>query len=259
MRQQNNEDVYEIDLLRLISVLWQHVVIIALTVVIAGSMGYAYARYMVTPTYQARTLLYVNNSSISLGGTAVTFSTGEFNSARSLISIYSVILKTRTTLNTVIQRGDLDYSYAQLAGMISAGSVNDTPVFAITVTSTDPEEAAHIANVIADVLPDKIMDVMDGGHVSVVDRAVVPTGRVAPSHSRYAMIGALIGLVVSCGVVLLVDMLDDIIRDEDYLLQRFEIPVLGTIPDLLSRHDAANAYAGGYETDRKSEGARSDV
>ena len=102
------------------------------------------------------------------------------------------------------------------------------------------------------------MDVMDGGHVSVVDRAVVPTGRVAPSHSRYAMIGALIGLVVSCGVVLLVDMLDDIIRDEDYLLQRFELPVLGTIPDLLSRHDAANAYTGGYET-KKSEGARSDV
>lgn len=250
MRQQNNDEVYEIDLLRLLGVLWQHVVIIALTVVIAGTMGYCYARYMVTPTYQARTLMYVNNSSLSLGGTSVTFSSGEFNSARSLISIYSVILKTRTTLNAVIQRGNLDYSYNQLAGMISAGSVNDTPVFAITVTATDPGEAARIANLIADVLPDKIMDVMDGGHVSVVDRAVVPTGRVAPSHSRYAMIGAAIGLVVSCGVVLLVDMLDDIIRDEDYLLQRFEIPVLGTIPDLLVRHESVT----GYET--KSEEAR---
>lgn len=250
MRQQNNDEVYEIDLLRLLGVLWQHVVIIALTVVIAGTMGYCYARYMVTPTYQARTLMYVNNSSLSLGGTSVTFSMSEFNSARSLISIYSVILKTRTTLNAVIQRGNLDYSYNQLAGMISAGSVNDTPVFAITVTSTDPEEAARIANLIADVLPDKIMDVMDGGHVSVVDRAVVPTGRIAPSHSRYAMIGALIGLVASCGVVLLVDMLDDVIRDEDYLMQRFEIPVLGTIPDLLSRHEAVT----GYET--KSEEAR---
>ena len=259
MRQQNKDEVYEIDLLRLVGVLWQHVVIIALTVLIAGSMGYAYARFMVTPTYQARTLLYVNNSSLSLGGTSLTFSTSEFNSAKSLVDIYTVILKTRTTLNAVIQRGDLPYTYEQLAGKISAGSVNETPIFAITVRSTDPEEAAHIANVIADVLPDKIMDVMDGGHVSVVDRAVVPTGRVAPSHSRYAMIGALIGLAVSCGVVLLVDILDDIIRDEDYLLQRYEIPVLGTIPDLLSRHDAANAYAGGYETSRKSEGARSDV
>lgn len=250
MRQQNNDEVYEIDLLRLLGVLWQHVVIIALTVVIAGTMGYCYARYMVTPTYQARTLLYVNNSSLSLGGTSVTFSMSEFNSAKSLVDIYTVILKTRTTLNTVIQRGDLPYTYERLAGMVSAGSVNETPIFAITVKSTDPEEAAHIANVIADVLPDKIMDVMDGGHVSVVDRAVVPTGRIAPSHSRYAMIGALIGLVLSCGVVLLVDMLDDIIRDEDYLMHRFEIPVLGTIPDLLSRHESVT----GYET--KSEEAR---
>ena len=251
MRQQNNEDVYEIDLLRLLGVLWQHVVIIALTVVIAGTMGYCYARYMVTPTYQARTLLYVNNSSLSLGGTSVTFSMSEFNSAKSLVDIYTVILKTRATLNTVIQRGDLPYTYEQLAGMVSAGSVNETPIFAITVRSTDPEEAAHIANMIADVLPDKIMDVMDGGHVSVVDRAVVPTGRVAPSRSRYAMIGAAIGLVLSCGVVLLVDILDDIIRGEDYLLQRYEIPVLGTIPDLLSRHDAADSgYGSGYETKR---------
>lgn len=255
MKKQNNEDVYEIDLLRLISVLWRHVVIIALTVVIAGTMGYCYARYMVAPTYQARTLLYVNNSSLSLGGTSVTFSMSEFNSAKSLVDIYTVILKTRTTLNAVIQRGDLPYTYEQLAGKISAGSVNETPIFAITVRSTDPEEAAHIANVIADVLPDKITDVMDGGHVSVVDRAVVPTGRVAPSRSRYAMIGAAIGLVVSCGAVLLVDMLDDIIRDEDYLLQRFELPVLGTIPDLLSRHDASgdgygSGYGSGYETMR---------
>lgn len=256
MKQQNNEDIYEIDLLRLLGVLWQHVVIIALTVLVAGTMGYCYARYMVTPTYEAKALMYVNNSSLSLGGTSVTFSSGEFNSAKSLISIYSVILKTRTTMNAVIRRGGLDYSYAQLASMVSAGSVNDTPVFAITVTSTDPEEAARIANLIADVLPGKITDVMDGGHVSVVDRAVVPTGRVAPSFSRYAIIGAIIGLMVSCGVVLLVDMLDDIIRDEDYLLQRYEIPVLGTIPDLMSRHEAATGYAGAYAAAAKGEVAK---
>ena len=238
----NEEEEYEIDLLKLAKVLWQHAVIIALATIVAAGIGLGCARYLITPMYEAKALMYVNNSSISLGGGSLTFSTSELSAGRSLVDMYAVILKTRTTLNAVAQRAGLNYSFEKLNSMVSAASVNSTQIFSITVKSSDPEEAALIANTITEVLPNKISDTVEGSHVSVVDKAVVPSHRIAPSYTKYTAIGALIGLVLSAGAVLLVDMMDDIIRDEEYLIQNYDLPILGTIPDLMSRHDEEAVY-----------------
>lgn len=245
------EEEYEIDLLRLAGVLWQHIVIIIVTTVLAAGIGFGCARYLVTPMYEAKALMYVNNSSISLGGGALTFSTGELSAAKSLVDMYAVILKTRTTLNTVIQRSGVDYTYEEISKMVSAASENGTQIFSITVKSSDPQEAALIANTVTEVLPNKISDTVEGSRVNVVDRAVVPRHRVSPSYTKWTAIAGLLGLVVCCGVVLLVDMMDDIIRDEEYLTQNYNLPILGSIPDLMSRQDEQSIYGNAEEGKRR--------
>lgn len=233
MKERNVEDgTYEIDLLRILKVLWSHAWIIVISTLLVGALAFSYAKFLVEPTYQARTLMYVNNKSISVGGASVTFSAGELNAAKSLVDTYSVILKTRTTLNAVIRQTGVNYTYEQLNSMVRAASVNNTEIFAIIVTSTDPQEAELLANAIADILPGKIGDVVEGSSVSVVDRAVVPKHRIAPSHSKYAAIGLALGFLISCLAVILADLFDDVIRGDDYLTQTYDVPVLGIIPDL---------------------------
>jgi len=228
---------YEIDLLRLAMALWRHIAVILATCIVLGAVGYGYAKLTIVPSYQASALMYVNNSSISLSGASVTFSTSQITAARSLVDTYSVIMKTRMTLNAVIRKAGVDYSYEQMYNMVRAQAKDETEIFAITVTSADPEEAALLANTIADVLPDKISDVMEGSNVKVVDRAVVPKAPISPGNSRYAVIGALLGLLISGGVVILVELFDNVIRDEEYLMQTYDIPLLGLVPDLLSREE----------------------
>ena len=243
MRERNVEnDAYEIDLLRMLKVLWSHAWIIIISTLLVGALAFSYARVLIEPTYQARALMYVNNKSISLGNTSVTFSAGELNAAKSLVDTYTVILKTRTTLNAVIRKTEVDYTYEQLNRMVKASSVNGTEIFAITVTSTDPQEAELLANAIADILPGKIADVVEGSNVSVVDRAIVPTHRVAPSYTRYTSIGLLLGFLISCLAVILLDLLDDIIRGDDYLTQTYDVPVLGIIPDLSVQNTDKTGY-----------------
>ena len=247
MRERNTEnDVYEIDLLRLVKVLWSHAWIIIVSTLLVGALAFSYARFVVEPTYQAKALMYVNNKSISLGGTGVTFSAGELTAAKSLVDTYTVILKTRATLNTVIRKTGVDYTYEQLNRMVKASSVNGTEIFAITVTSKDPQEAEQLANAIADILPGKIADVVEGSNVSVVDRAVVPDHRVAPSFTKYTSIGLVLGFLVSCLAVILTDVFDDIIRDDDYLTQTYNVPVLGIIPDLSVQNTDKAGYGYGY-------------
>ena len=239
----------EIDLLQLAKVLWRRAWIIILAMLFCGALGFSYARYCITPLYQAKAMMYVNNSSISVGSTTVNLS--DLSAAQKLVNTYIVILKTRATLNDVIEQADLDYSYQELADMISASPVNSTEIFEIVVTGPNPREAEKIANTIAEILPEKISDIVEGSSVRIVDYAVVPSQKSSPSITRYAGIGLLLGALLSCGILILRELLDEQIRGEDYLRQNYDLPVLAAIPDLRSAASSGAAYYGSYASRTK--------
>ena len=230
-----------IDLLHLAKVLWKHAIAIVLVL-------------FVTPMYDARALMYVNSTNLSLGGSKVSISTAEISAAKSLVDTYSVILKTRMTLEDVIEQSGVDYTYEQLDKMVTAGSVNGTEVFYINVKSADPAEAELLANTIALVLPDKIASIVDGSSVRIVDYAVKPAAKSSPNTAKNAVLGVLLGVVLSCGLIIVMDLMDDQIHDVDYLTSTYsDIPVLAVIPDLLSKNKSSYYYYR-RETPKQAEG-----
>ncbi|MDO5141391.1 MAG: Wzz/FepE/Etk N-terminal domain-containing protein [Eubacteriales bacterium] len=257
MNKDQQVEYMEIDLLQVLKELWKRAGMIALVSVLCGALAFGYAALLVTPKYQSSALLYVNNSSFT-GNTSYSISSSELTAAQHLVDTYVVILKSRTTLEDVIERSGVAYDYEELTKMISAESVNSTEMFKVTVTSEDPQEAMVIANTIADVLPDKIASVVEGSSIRIVDRAVVADEKSSPNITRYTMIGVLLGLVASCFVVVLMVMFDDLIKDEDYLTQTYDVPVLAVIPDLLGKGSDGYYRQGGYyqmESDRRDQDA----
>ena len=248
MKKDNNDEVLEIDLLRLIKVLWHRAWIVAIAAFVAAGVALCYAKFAITPLYRATSMMYVNNSSFSVGGMSYTISSAQLTAAQGLVDTYLVILNSRTTLNEVADKSGLNYSYAQLSQMISASAVNETEIFKVAVTSSNPEHAKIIANTIAEVLPKSISNVVDGSDVRVVDYAVTPTKRVSPSYTKYTMVGFAIGAVLSAGLIVLLDIFDDVIHDSDYLHQTYsDIPVLAMIPNLAqSSSDSSYGYKYGY-------------
>lgn len=248
--QQGNEGI-RIDLMKIIDALLRRAWIIVLAMVMCGILAFSLASGFITPLYKANVLMYVNNSSFSVGSTNFSISSSEITAAKSLVDTYIVILRTRMTLNEVISAGNLNYSYADLNDMISAEAVNGTEVFSVTVTSPDPQEAEHIANTIGMILPDKIADVVEGSSVRIVDFAVVPARKSSPNVSQFTMIGLILGLLISCAAIVIVEMLDDQIDSEEYLLNHYgKIPLLTAIPDLLDSKDQGyySYYGEPYES-----------
>lgn len=240
------KEYMEIDLMRLLAAMWHKAWMIAVCAIMGAVIGFTYVTLAITPLYQARVLMYVNNNAVSFGSTSVSLSAGDITLAKSLVSTYSVILKTRMTLEEVIDRAGLNYSYEQINGMVSASAVNNTEVFQIVVTSPDPEEAKLIANTIAEVLPDKIANIILDKSAKVVDYAVTPRSKSSPSVTRYTAIGGLLGLLICCGVIVLFELNDTLIHGEDYLMQTYDIPVLAAIPDISATSGAKGYYGGSY-------------
>ncbi len=233
----------KLDFMKIAEGLLRRLWLIVLAMVVCGALLFSYAAFMVTPMYEASTLMYVNNSSFSVGSTSFSISASEITAAKSLVETYLVILKTRLTLNEVIERSGVDCTYEELYSMISAESVNETEVFAVTVTSEDPAMAEYLANTIAMVLPDKIADIVEGSSVSIVDYAVVPSQPVSPSLSKYTIVGLLGGMLLSCAAIAVLEVRDNKIRTENYLLENYaSIPLLTTVPDLYSEASSRSNY-----------------
>ena len=251
MENRNDEEM-EIDLLKLARALWRRAWAIMLAAVIFGGAALTYTAIFVTPLYKAEALMYVNSSNISVGGAKVSISQGELTAAQSLIKTYAVILTTRTTLNDVIEQSGVSYTYEELKGMISAQSVNSTEVFSITVTSPSPREAEMLANTIARILPEKISAIVEGSSARIVDYAVEPAKKASPSLSKNALIGAMLGFVLACGIVVIMELTDEQIHDSDYLIQTYDIPVLAVIPDLLSATSTNDYYQSAEQRMKKT-------
>lgn len=243
---QNKQEEQEIDLLKLLKVLWSRIWIIGAAALVGGVAFFLFTFFFITPKYQSSALLYVNNNSLNIGSTKLNISSGDITASSSLIDTYAVILKSRTTLEQAIREGALPYNYEQLVQKVSGGAEGKTPVFKITVTDSNPEMAAHICNTIVEIMVDErsgIAAIVEGSSVSVIDYAVVATKKSSPSLKKNAAIGMLLGFVVACGVIILISLMDTTIREEDYLIETYkDIPVLANIPNLFA--DTSGGYYG---------------
>jgi len=238
-----DNNVEEIDLLKLGKALWNRAWALVICTILGAALAFGYTMCFITPLYQASALLYVNNNALDIGNTRVSISNGDLVAANGLISTYEVILKSRNTLEAVIDDGGLPYTYEQLSKMVSAGSVNDTAVLKITVTNRNPEMAAHITNTIARVLPERITGIVEGSSVEIVDYAVPPTKPSSPNTMKNTAIGGMLGFVICAAIVVLRFLMDSTIREEEYLLETYkDIPVLSVIPDLTTDEGGSYYY-----------------
>ncbi|MBE6542563.1 MAG: hypothetical protein E7672_09005 [Ruminococcaceae bacterium] len=251
-KEKNNREYYAIDVMQILKALWQRAWIIVLSGFIAAGIGFSYASFMITPTYSSSIMLYVNNSKLSLGDT--TFTIGDINAAKSLVNTYSVMLKNRTTLERVIEKTGVSYDYESLSGMISAKAVSETEIMRVTVESTDPYEAAKIANCIAEILPVRISEIIDGASMEVVDSAIPNLNKIAPSITKYTAVGLVLGVVVSVLILSVSAMMDDTIHSEEYIIQTYDYPILAKIPDLMETGTKRYGYYYKYGTRVKKKG-----
>ena len=222
-----------VDIRRLIQCVLNKAWQIALVTFLSGIIAFVGSVMLLTPEYQASALFYVNNSSVSFGDATLSISSGDITTSKNLVNSYIVILKSRATLLDVLDYADSPRTYSQLLGMISANSVDNTEVFRVTVTSTDPKEAETLANAIAHVVPDRIASIVEGSSAKIVDFAVLPSSPSYPNNMRNMFLGLLVGFGVSAGFVVLLEFIDVTIKDEDDITKCCRYPILATVPNLL--------------------------
>jgi len=221
----NTNDVIEIDLLELLGVLLSRIWLIIGVGMFGALMCLAISKFLITPTYESTTKIYILNKQ---DNSSVTYS--DVQMGTQLTKDYAELINSRYVLEGVIQKQGLDTDYRTLIKKVKVTTPTDTRIVAITVTDTDQAEAMNIANCIREVASEHIQNVMDIEAVNVVETANMPTEKASPSVLKWTLIGGMLGILLVCAIVLVRYLMDDTIKSAEDVEKYLGLSTLALIP-----------------------------
>lgn len=220
----------ELNLKEIFTMFWEKKEQILLIVLILAVIGIAYSYLLIEPAYKAKTKLVLTQSIEDSGDGAITQADVTLNSK--LVATYGELIKTDNILQTVVDNiNNPEITIDSIKNNVAVEAVSDTELLEISVTNADPNYAATIANEIAKVFCEKVVEIYNISNTYILDRAVPNETPYNINHTKDIIIFAFIGIVIAGVYVLVANMLDNTIKTEQDIEKITGLMVLTVIPD----------------------------
>ncbi len=171
--------------------------------------------YAATPIYQATASVYF---SLPYGESASDLFQGS-NYTQKQLSSYATLATLPVVLEPVVEKLNLPVAAADLVRSVDAVASNDTVLIEIRASDSSADEAAAVANAVADQLAVVVRDLSPKGangqpsvDVSIVAQAIPPSIPSSPNSRRNMAAGLLGGLFLGVLLALTRDRLDTRVR-----------------------------------------------
>lgn len=172
-----------------------------------------YTFFFTTPLYQSTSKIVVNQT--QNGSQAITNTDIQTN--LNLIETYRSIILEPIILEDVVADGENDLTVQQLRSKISVRTEQNSLVFGINVTDTDPYEASDLANKVANSFENKIGGILDVESVTILSEAIPNLGQVSPNTTLNLIMGLMVGLVIGVIISFIAESTNKSVRDEKFI------------------------------------------
>ena len=198
---------------------WIIIVITAVTTSLA-----LYKVSKLQPSYSASAKVFMGNSNDMLD----IYSQEELSYYSQFITIFSEISRIDGFLDDTLKKNKIDKTSLEVASSLSFSSSENTPIVNIYYSSYTDEQMEETLNAVCDELIDTVKEIMPGTNPTVLSEARVAT--IYPNKTKLPMIAFAAGIIVSIGLILVLDYLDSRIMSKKQLEKIIPVAVLGSIP-----------------------------
>ena len=207
--------------------------IMILVAAMLAALVSVYCVFVKAETYTSSSIVYVYNERTN----STTTSTNDLQAAEQMVSVYNIAAKSESL-------DKYQLSPAAIKNMITIAQVDETAVFKVNVTSTNPTLAYDVAVAITSGIEDHIQGerglVKNALLSSVLEDPSVPTAPNGKGVVTKAIIAFAVGFILTALVVWARSFFDVIIRSTKKIEDNLDVPILGVIP----RHEIYSAEEG---------------
>ncbi len=228
-----------IDLKELFLALLKHARFIIIVTLIFTIGAFGITKFFLTEKFTASAQVYVDtrNTSSADTNTNTNINYNDLNAAEKLVSTCQILFTGDRMAECVVN--DLkniynveEFSVNEIKSMINVAAASEgTSVMNISVVSEDAETSAVIANIVLNRANEVYQDIVEGGVVKTVNNAVVPERPSSPNTTKNLALGFALGFVFSCGVIIILELIDTKIKPTDDLQALYGIPLFAEILD----------------------------
>ena len=218
------ENTIEIDVLSLLRTIWRKKFLILLTAILTTGLAFAYSAFLATPQYDSTTRLYVVNQS-SDNGAGIT--NQDLQAGSFLVKDYKEIILSQDVLKNVTTTLGIT---EDIKGKITVTIPTDTRILSITVSDSDPNQAATIANTLRDEAAKKIIEVTKVSDVTTLEAAMPAENPSTPQTKRNLVLGFIVGAFLATALVLALEVLDDRVKRPQDIEEGLGMTLLGVVP-----------------------------
>lgn len=238
----------ELSLMYLLNLAWRRIWILIAAFVVLFSISFCYFNFAATPVYSAKASVLVTNGGSSFnanGENAQSVTNNDITASVNMIETVVDILNTPDIYKQLADKLNNRYTYKELMSMCTVNSRGSETMFIdVHFNTSTPEEAKRLVNAFVELAPDYIADPIPYSHSKYYTTEAAE--KTYPVTSQLTIIFGLVGVVVAYGIILLIDSFDRAIKGEEDFASRFDIPLLGTVPDFEAATSSSNSsYKGG--------------
>jgi capsular polysaccharide biosynthesis protein len=201
------------------------VVITLVATVISGVVSY----FVIKPTYKSDISVIIQKVD-NIDTKAPAASYNDILMYQKMVKTYSELTKSRTVAEHVISALGIDMKPDTLRGMIAVAPKGDTEFLTITVSSKDAKQAMELANQVAKSLKEVSVSIKKADNVQILDPAQLPTSPDSPKPKLNIAIAFFLGLMISVGLIFLLEYLDNTVKSPEDIEKLLGITVIGAIP-----------------------------
>ena len=196
------------------------IIILALVGIIIAASA---TTFLISKKYQSQgsVLLKADVVNGSLDSTQV-------NTNKMMVNNYVKLLQGNNIQDQVAK--NLNITSAEVRSSLNITNTTDTQIIEISSTTVDPGLSKRIVDETISVFTTLIQEKLDVTNVTIVDQPEVNPNPVSPSMVKNVIIGAVAGIVISLGYLLLTYLLDTKIKNGEQAEQYLGVPLLGIVP-----------------------------
>ena len=215
-------DEVEIDLSQLLKLLKKNIRLIIILALVGIIIAASATTFLISKKYQSQgsVLLKADVVNGSLDSTQV-------NTNKMMVNNYVKLLQGNNIQDQVAK--NLNITSAEVRSSLSITNTTDTQIIEISSTTVDPGLSKRIVDETISVFTTLIQEKLDVTNVTIVDQPEVNPNPVSPSMVKN-VIGAVAGIVISLGYLLLTYLLDTKIKNGEQAEQYLGVPLLGIVP-----------------------------
>jgi capsular polysaccharide biosynthesis protein len=219
-----------VELQEYLQILKKRWLLILVITISAAAVSAAVSFFVIKPTYKSDISVIIGKigTSSDVGSQAMNYN--DVLMYQKLVKTYSELVKSRTVAEHAINSLGLDMKPADLQKIISVSPKGDTEFLTISVKSKNAEQAMNIANQLAKSLKEVSIIVKKTDNVQILDAAMLPVDADSPRPLLNIAIAFFLGLMISVGLVFLLEYLDSTVKSQDDIEKLLGIPVIGVIP-----------------------------